>query len=355
MDRRLESRYSFRKRIGGGSFGEIYIAVHSATGEEVAVKVESVKVRVPQLANESRVYRALSGAVGIPTIKWHGRESDYSLMAIDLLGSSLEALFVEHEHRFSLKTVLMIADQLISRIEYLHRRGIIHRDIKPDNFVIGRQNKSGVIYVIDFGLAKKYRDPKTLQHIPYASGKTLVGTARYTSVNTHLGFEQSRRDDLESIAYLLIYFLKGSLPWMGVKGENREAKHAAICEMKVAISIESLCSGLPEEFSRFLGCVRRLEFAEEPKYGVYRDMFRQLFLRERLVYDSVFDWVKVEPVGMPALFPFMGFLAENHSAVANLPLMDHARKWVPLRPAKRVALAPVVTPTVRIIQRGSRY
>jgi casein kinase I family protein HRR25 len=351
MDVHRGSRYCLNKRIGGGSFGEIYTAINSITGEEVAVKIESLKIRVPQLINESRVYRALSGAVGIPNLKWYGRESDYNLLAMDLLGSSLEALFVESNRHFSLKTVLMIADQLISRIEYLHRRGIIHRDIKPDNFVVGRFSKSGTIYTIDFGLAKRYRDPKNLQHIPYVDGKTLVGTARYTSINTHLGIEQSRRDDLESIAYILIYFMKGSLPWVGLKAENREAKHAAICEVKVATPVNILCSGLPEEFSLFLGIVRRLEFSEEPAYAQYREFFKQLLIKEGFAYDSAFDWVK--PQAVANAFPFSPASLPNHASLPTLAPADAAKRWVPSRPVRRIA--PVVTPAVKSSQKAYRY
>ena len=195
-DLRVGSKYRIQKKIGGGSFGEIYHGEHVVTHEVVAIKLESIDTRPPQLLFESKVYNILAGGVGVPSVKWYGIEGDYNVMVMDLMGQSLEKLFNDCQHIFTLKTVLMIADQLITRIEYMHAKGFIHRDIKPENFVIGTENTSNVIYVIDFGLSKKYRDPKTLEHIPFKDGKSLTGTARYVSINTHNGKEQSRRDDL---------------------------------------------------------------------------------------------------------------------------------------------------------------
>ena len=195
------------------------------TGDDVAIKLEPVKTKFPQLLYETKIYKILNGGgkclvsrcdsvlAGIPSIHWFGVEGDYNAMVMDLLGPSLEDTFNFCKRKFTIKTTLMIADQMIQRLEFLHNNHFIHRDMKPDNFLIGHGKKQNIIHVIDFGLAKRYRDPKTGEHIPYKDNKSLTGTARYASVNAHLGIEQSRRDDLESIGFILIYFLKGSLPW----------------------------------------------------------------------------------------------------------------------------------------------
>eukprot|EP01012_Entosiphon_sulcatum_P047026 TRINITY_DN635_c0_g1_i7.p3 TRINITY_DN635_c0_g1~~TRINITY_DN635_c0_g1_i7.p3 ORF type:complete len:352 (+),score=77.55 TRINITY_DN635_c0_g1_i7:1476-2531(+) len=294
MDLRVGNKYRIGRKIGAGSFGDIHQGTDIQTGETVAIKLEPVKTRHPQLLYESRLYKILNSggnAIGIPNVRWYGVEGDYNVMVIDLLGPSLEDLFNFCGRKFSIKTVLMLADQMISRVEYFHSKNFLHRDIKPDNFLMGTGKKGHHVYIIDYGLAKKYRDPKTHQHIPYKEGKALTGTARYASINTHLGIEQSRRDDLESLGYIFMYFLRGSLPWQGLKAQTKKQKYDRISEKKMATPVENLCKGFPSEFAVFLNYTNNtLLFADKPDYQYLRKLFRDLFVREGYQMDYVFDW-----------------------------------------------------------------
>ncbi|XP_017786666.1 PREDICTED: casein kinase I-like isoform X2 [Nicrophorus vespilloides] len=290
MELRVGNKYRLGRKIGSGSFGDIYLGTNISTGEEVAIKLECLKTRHPQLHIESKFYKMMQGGVGIPQIKWCGSEGDYNVMVMELLGPSLEDLFNFCSRRFSLKTVLLLADQLISRTDFIHSRNFIHRDIKPDNFLMGLGKKGNLVYIIDFGLAKKYRDGRTHQHIPYRENKNLTGTARYASINTHLGIEQSRRDDLESLGYVLMYFNRGSLPWQGLKAATKRQKYERISEKKMSTPIEELCKEYPVEFPTYLNYCRQLRFEERPDYSYLRQLFRTLFHRQGFTYDYVFDW-----------------------------------------------------------------
>ncbi|XP_034188715.1 casein kinase I isoform X1 [Osmia lignaria lignaria] len=290
MELRVGNKYRLGRKIGSGSFGDIYLGTNISTGEEVAIKLECIKTRHPQLHIESKFYKMMQGGVGIPTIKWCGSEGDYNVMVMELLGPSLEDLFNFCSRRFSLKTVLLLADQLICRTDYIHSRNFIHRDIKPDNFLMGLGKKGNLVYIIDFGLAKKYRDGRTHKHIPYRENKNLTGTARYASINTHLGIEQSRRDDLESLGYVLMYFNRGSLPWQGLKAATKRQKYERISEKKMSTPVEELCKGYPVEFASYLRYCRGLRFEERPDYSYLRQLFRTLFHGEGFTYDYVFDW-----------------------------------------------------------------
>jgi serine/threonine protein kinase len=324
MELRVGGKYRLGRKIGSGSFGDIFLGTNVQTHEEVAIKLESVKSKHPQLLYESKVLRILQGgdSVGIPCVRWYGTEGDYNIMILDLLGPSLEDLFNFCSRKFSLKTVLMLAEQMLSRIEYCHSKNFIHRDIKPDNFLMGLGKKANQVNIIDFGLAKRYRDPKTHQHIPYRENKNLTGTPRYASINTHLGIEQSRRDDLEALGYILVYFCRGSLPWQGIRALNKKQKYDKISEKKMSTPFEILCKGFPQEFPMYLNYVRGLRFDDKPDYGYLRRLFRDLFVREGFQYDYVFDWTilkyqeSVQKQGVPGAVEGGGGAALDISATA---------------------------------------
>ena len=300
--------------IGRGSFGQIYISYNLRENLPVSVKKEDKKPgKTPQLKTESKIYQSLlniqaddiSGAkplgqdevTGVPKFYGVGELPDCYYMIIDFLGPNLIELFNYCGcKKFTISSVCLIALQALNRIENLHKHHYLHRDIKPENFLIGIHEKSNVIYLIDFGLSKRYKNAKTHQHIPYREGRALTGTARYVSINTHLGIEQSRRDDLESIGYMLIFFLKGVLPWQGLKNGNE--KYTRIMEKKLQIPTEILCYGLPDEFTYYLNYTKNLRFEDRPDYDYLRGLFIKLLgtcnnlyglNKEMLKFDWCFD------------------------------------------------------------------
>ena len=220
---------------------------------------------------------------------------------MELLGKSLEDLFQESKKHFSLHTVCMIGIQMLERIEFIHNKHIIHRDIKPDNFVMGLGSKDTTVYILDFGLAKKYRSSRTLQHIKFNINRKLTGTARYASINALRGCEQSRRDDLEAIGYVLMYFLRGSLPWQGLRVDRRDDRYKKIYEKKKATTPEDLCYGHPNEFAEYVKYTRNLDFEQNPDYTYLKGLFDSVMKAKNYVNDFKFDWLRDKGGNVPSL------------------------------------------------------
>lgn len=295
----VAGEFVLRQKLGQGAFGDVFSAARQLGGREMyAVKVEELaydedgQLEPSQLLAEAKFYHALAGVAGIPRVYQSSREGGFNLLVMDLLGDSLETLFQRCGQQFSLRTVLMLADQLLDRLEDIHARGIVHRDVKPSNFVVGLGPVAGGrVYAIDFGLSKWYRDERTGRHIAFREGQGLTGTARYASLNSHVGSAQSRRDDLESLGYMLLYLLGGRLPWMGLRGESDASTRRRIMEVKLTTPLDELCRGHPPEFGTFLGYCRGLRFEEEPDYDYCRKLFADAFRRRGYKRDSQFDWV----------------------------------------------------------------
>ncbi|RDL40263.1 CK1 protein kinase, variant [Venustampulla echinocandica] len=290
LDIQIKNKYRVERKIGEGGFGEVYSGIDLNTDEEIAIKLQYIGDNMPILEREADIYKDLSGGVGIPCVRWYGEECDFYAMIFDLLGPSLEDLFNFCDRQFSLKTVLLLADQLIPRIEYIHSKSYIHRDIKPENFLMGTGKLGNLVHVIDFDTAKEYRDPETGVHKPRYDNCKFGGTSRYATINNHLEVEQSRRDDLESLGYMMIYFVRGSLPWQSLKAATEDERNRCIKEKKIHTSIKELCRQLPKEFATYLNYVRNLDFDEPPNYPYLRKLFSDLFVRKKFEYDDVFDW-----------------------------------------------------------------
>ncbi|KAJ3201650.1 casein kinase I, partial [Clydaea vesicula] len=306
------NHYRVGKKIGEGSFGVIYEGSSLITHSPCAIKFESRKCDAPQLSNEYRTYKLLAGIPGVPAVHYFGQDGLHNILCIDLLGQNLESMFDLCGRKFSIKTVAMVAKRMLTLIQSVHEKNLIYRDIKPDNFLIGRTPRSNElhysidfianhspnnphptsqVFIVDFGMAKQYRDPNTKVHIPYREKKSLSGTARYMSINTHLGREQSRRDDLESLGHVFMYFLRGSLPWQGLKAATNKQKYEKIGEKKQSTSVRELSDGFPEEFGQYLLYARNLKFDEQPDYDYLRRLFDKVLHKLGQHDDGVFDWM----------------------------------------------------------------
>ena len=280
------SKYKATKKLGEGSFGKVYKAEYN--GEDYAIKMEYKSKEQGLLEIEATIMSYLKGP-NIPYIKSYGYSGNYNVLVMQLLDKSLEDLFNKYT-KFSIKTTSMLGYQMVNILQYIHDRHIIHRDIKPDNFVMGAKENNDRLYLLDFGLAKKYRSSRTLVQYPYIKKKKLTGTARYASIHALEAYEQSRRDDLESVGYVLMYFLRGELPWQGLRVKSKEDRYKRILEKKKETSTEELCVGFPEEFYQYVEYCKNLEYEENPDYDMLKQLFLDVINKKKEKMDYIYDW-----------------------------------------------------------------
>ena len=304
----INGNYNLIKMLGFGAFGEIHLAYDTSLKVLRAIKFEIATHKNPQLKHEHSILEQLNksdnnnpvppeGILGIPKVYLFDRmENKYNYMVMDFLGPSLSDLFQFKEKSFSLETTLMLGIQMLTRIEFIHEKGFIHRDIKPENFVIGLNEKSNIVHIIDFGLSKRYKDKNTGQHIPYRENRHLVGTVRYASINAHLGIEQSRRDDIESIGYVIAYFYLGRLPWQSKLDKGKPPVNK-IMEKKLITPPEILCKKMPMEFSYYFHYCKNLKFEDRPDYTTLKCLFADLLAsRVNIDEEFIYDWFDDENI-----------------------------------------------------------
>ena len=289
----LFNKYKLIRKLGQGSFGSIYEAQSNYSNKLYAVKIEDMKQEQFILEEESAILSYLN-IPQIPKIKSFGYSGSFIILVMELLGKSLDKIFNElPSKKMSIRCVCNIAYQLLYIFELMHNNNIIHRDIKPANIAIGREEKSKYIYLLDFGLSKKYRSSKTKKHFPFTQGKKLIGNARYSSINALNGNTQSRRDDLESLGYLLLYLLLGRLPWQGYISHSKEDKYYKIKQIKNQTTPEELCEGLPPQFEEYIKYTRNLEYEQDPDYNYLRNLFLSVLKKYNWEFDYYYDWDQV--------------------------------------------------------------
>ena len=330
----INGNYNLIKLLGYGTFGEIILAFDNNSRQLRAIKFEIMSAKNAQLKHEFSIYEQLNmieekkeqskkdkevyqgtmdaetinkitmnyidkvnnKAIGIPRVYYFDKiENRFNYMVMDFLGPSLGDLFQLTQKKFSLQTVCMCGMQMYCRLEYIHEKGYIHRDIKPENFVTGINDDSNTIYIIDFGLSQRYKDKKTGVHNPYRENRQMIGTVRYASINTQIGIEQSRRDDVESVGYVLVYLALGRLPWQRAGKEKGKGHLAKVLEKKLITPPEILCKKLPRQFAFIFQYIRKLKFEERPDYNMMKCLLADLLLSKmNLTRTSSFsfDWFK---------------------------------------------------------------
>lgn len=298
--------FELQDKLGSGCFGEVYRGLNVENHEAVAIKLEPLSAEVPQLKLESTILAVLNPAndpesIGFAYCYFYGPQNAYNCLVMPLMSSSLEDCVKKCNGKLSAKSTLIIADQMLMRIEYMHHKSYLHRDIKPENFMWGAGAKQNVLHLIDFGLSKKWHSGRS--HVPFVKGRTLTGTARYASIPVHQGHEQGRRDDMEAIGHMLVYFLMGTLPWSGLDAKTKKEKYERIQRSKETVPIADLCGG-HHAFERYLEITRALTFTQRPDYEYLRELFTDAFDKVGYKLDYDFEWFDEKPTNLVSIPPW---------------------------------------------------
>ena len=293
----LFKKYHPIKPIGKGTFSTVYLSLNIKTNIYVAIKAEkrSSQSEVELLESEAFLLYSLRG-FGIPEVLSYGRTKNHNILVMPLLGESLLDIFILRNVPVNINDICVVGIQILDRIEWVHSNNIVYRDIKPENFLFGKKDKD-VLYLIDFGLCRKYKSSKTGKHIKPRNLGKFTGTSRYASVYAMAGNEQSRRDDIESIGYMIIFLMKKKLPWQGIKANSYKECYNKLYLMKKHIKLENLCKGLPIEIFEYMKNAKNLKFEQEPDYKYLKNLFRLILKRNKIVFDKyIFSWCRYDSI-----------------------------------------------------------
>ena len=290
LNKIIFGKYEIIKKIGESPYSSVFLGKDINKKNYVAVKVQDKNAFVSELEKEA-YYQYILRGFGIPNILSFGKNRKYNILVETLLGKTIAEYFTENKNANTImKDLCMVAIQIIDRIQYIHSKNIIHQDIKPDNFLVGNPDMS-IIYIIDFGLSKKYRSSRTGKHISFSKNNKFYGTLNFSSLNAMKGYQMSRRDDMISIGYMLIYLIKGKLPW-SILEKGKLERFQKILSIKSNTTNEELCKYLPIEFYEYMNYVKSLKFEEKPNYKYLRKLFLSVLDKMNDKYDLKFSWIK---------------------------------------------------------------